>query len=161
MKILFTLFAFALIVSCKTSKNATASNTSSTSTKSSPTPTISSTIPKDPEMIATIGEFPASSDPIKIDSVQIVGNKMLISVSYAGGCGNHNFNLIGSQQIAKSMPAIRAIKLFHSIDNDNCKKMITRVLHFDISALAYKEERGSEIYLTLDGYNEKLKYTFE
>jgi len=112
-------------------------------------------------MIATIGEFPASIDPIKIDSVQIVGNKMLISVSYAGGCGNHNFKLIGSQQIAKSMPAIRAVKLFHTIDNDNCKKMITRVLHFDISELAYKKENGSEIYLALDGYKEKLKYTFE
>ncbi len=150
MKILFTLFAFALIVSCKTTKNATSSSSNS-----------STTIPKDPEMIATIGEFPASSDPIKIDTVQIIGNKMLISVSYAGGCGNHNFNLIGSQQIAKSMPAIRAVKLFHSIDNDNCKKMITRVLHFDISALAYKKESGSEIYLALDGYKEKLKYTFE
>ncbi len=150
MKILFTLFAFALIVSCKTTKNATSSSSNS-----------STTIPKDPEMIATIGEFPASSDPIKIDTVQIIGNKMLISVSYAGGCGNHNFNLIGSQQIAKSMPAIRVVKLFHSIDNDNCKKMITRVLHFDISALAYKKESGSEIYLALDGYKEKLKYTFE
>jgi hypothetical protein len=150
MKILFTLFAFALIVSCKTTKNATSSLSNS-----------STTIPKDPEMIATIGEFPASSDPIKIDTVQIIGNKMLISVSYAGGCGNHNFNLIGSQQIAKSMPAIRVVKLFHSIDNDNCKKMITRVLHFDISALAYKKESGSEIYLALDGYKEKLKYTFE
>jgi hypothetical protein len=150
MKILFTLLAFALIVSCKTTKNATSSSSNS-----------STTIPKDPEMIATIGEFPASSDPIKIDTVQIVGNKMLISVSYAGGCGNHNFKLIGSQQIAKSMPPIRAVKLFHTIDNDDCKKMITRVLHFDISALAYKAENGSVIYLALDGYKEKLKYTFE
>jgi len=59
------------------------------------------------------------------------------------------------------MPAIRAVKLFHTIDNDNCKKMITRVLHFDITELSYKKESGSEIYLALDGYKEKLKYTFE
>jgi hypothetical protein len=144
MKTLFTLFAFALLISCKSTKDAA-----------------SSTIPKDPEMVATIGEFPSTSDPIKIDSVEIKGNKMLIRVSYSGGCGNHSFKLIGSQQIAKSMPAIRAVKLFHTIDNDNCKKMITRVLHFDITELSYKKESGSEIYLALDGYKEKLKYTFE
>jgi hypothetical protein len=120
-----------------------------------------SKIPKDPELIATIGEFPTSSEPIAIDSIQIIGNKMLINVTYKGGCGNHNFKLIGSQQIAKSIPPIRNIKLFHTIENDNCKRLITRVLHFDISELAYKKENGNEIYLTIDGYKEKLKYTFE
>lgn len=144
MKILFPIIALAILLSCKTSKEAT-----------------NSSIPKDPEMIATIGEFPKSSDPIKIDTVQITGNKMIISVSYSGGCGNHSFQLIGSSQIAKSMPPIRNIKLFHTSENDNCKKLITRNLHFDISALAYKKENGSEIYLTIDGMKEKIKYTFE
>lgn len=144
MKILFTFISIAILLSCKTSKEIT-----------------DTSIPKDPELMATIGEFPKTSDPIKIDSVQIKGNKMIVSVSYTGGCGNHIFNLIGSSQIAKSMPPIRTVKLFHTSENDNCKKMITRNLHFDISELAYKKEAGSEIYLAVEGVNEKIKYTFE
>ncbi|MBI1836716.1 MAG: hypothetical protein HYR91_05570 [Flavobacteriia bacterium] len=144
MKSLFLFSILLLTLSCATKKES-----------------ISSDYPKEPELKAIIGDISTKSEPIKIDSVEIKGNKMIISVTYTGGCGNHIFELIGSPNIAKSMPPIRAIKLIHKSENDNCKSLITRKLHFDISELAYKKDNGSEIYLTLEGVKEKMSYLFE
>lgn len=109
-------------------------------------------------MKATLGEIPENSDPITIEKVSIKGNEMTIDVSYSGGCKDHTFELIGSQMVAKSMPPIRAIKLVHTGNEDNCRALIMRTLVFDISALAYQQVEGNEIFLTLN--DERYKYVF-
>lgn len=109
---------------------------------------------------ATIGEMSKTSDPMTISSVQINGNDMIIEVTYSGGCGEHSFQVIGSSTIAKSLPPVRSIQLVHNANKDECEKMIIQKIKVDISELAYKKEAGSEIYLTLEGWKEKLKYTF-
>lgn len=110
---------------------------------------------------ATIGEKSSVSNPIQITSVSINGNIMTIEVSYSGGCKLHEFQVIGSSMIAKSMPPIRSMQLIHTSNGDECKKLINETLTIDVSDLAYKKEKGSEIFLTLDGWKEKVKYIFE
>jgi len=111
---------------------------------------------------ATTGKVPVSTSPVTITSARIEGNTMIIGVSYPGGCGEHDFSLIGSESIAKSLPPIRSVNLVHTTETpDNCKAMIMKTLEFDISDLAYKQEKGSEIILTLDGWDGKLGYIYE
>jgi hypothetical protein len=110
-------------------------------------------------MKATLGEFPEYSDPINIEKVVIKGNKILIDVSYSGGCKDHEFQLIGSEMVAKSMPPQRAIILVHKANEDMCRAMIMKTLEFDISNLAYKQVKKDEIILNFN--NEKYKYVFE
>ena len=146
MKSLLIFSIALLILSCKSQKNA----------KNSTIETNSETMLK-----ATIGDIETPSDLIQITGVTISGNIMSIDVNYSGGCEEHNFQLIGSENIAKSLPPIRSIKLVHNANGDACRKLEERTLVFDISDLTYKQEAGSVIYLTLDGWKDRIEYTFE
>lgn len=112
-------------------------------------------------IVAELGDLSTKSAPFKISSVQIIGNSMILEVNYSGGCKEHDFKMIGSNMIAKSMPPIRSIKLIDTTTDDMCKKLEIKNITVDISALAYKKESGSEIYITLDGWDQKIKYVFQ
>ena len=111
-------------------------------------------------LIGKVEMLSDSSDVIKIEDAKIVGNKLEIKVSYGGGCENHSFELIGSPNISKSLPPIRSIQLIHRANKDACKALIIKEMAFDISAFTYKKESGNTIYLQLDGWDEKLLYTY-
>lgn len=145
--ILFSLSLF--ILSCGTQKKA-AEATDVKQTSNSNT-----------MITATIGEINVPTDPISISDIRVQGNKLLIDVNYSGGCAEHSFSVVGSAMIAKSLPPIRAIQLVHNANGDQCKKMEMKTLEVDVKALAYQQEAGSKIYLTLEGWKERIEYTFE
>ncbi len=109
---------------------------------------------------AQLDTFPIQSDSIEILAVQINNNLMEIEVAYSGGCQSHLFSLKGSPNISKSLPPIRRIKLVHNSNGDQCKKYIIQKLEIDITELAYKKIKGSQIILKLDGWKSKIIYTF-
>lgn len=145
-----------LLFSCGTKKN---------STKNKQKDTIVSVIEPDLETMkikATIGKFAKESDPIiSINSVEIVGNTLVLDVSYGGGCKEHQFEVIGSEMIAKSMPPIRAIQLVHHANDDHCRAIVRNRLEIDVTNLAYQQKVGDEIYLTIEGWEERILYTFK
>lgn len=146
MKILLSLVIAISLMACKTKKNAM---------------TDSNSIQKDAiQLVAEIGTTKDVSAPVEISGCKIEGNKMYLSVSYSGGCQEHSFKLIGSPNISKSLPPIRAIQLFHTNNGDSCRELISKIIEVDLTALAYKQEDGSVIHLTLEGWEEKLTYTF-
>ena len=101
------------------------------------------------------------SDPIKILDAKIIKNQLQLNVSYSGGCEKHNFKITGDSSISKSLPPIRSVELFHFANGDACKKLIIEELIIDLSELAYKQEEGSEIYLSLNGWDQKISYVFK
>ncbi|MFN5784513.1 MAG: hypothetical protein ACK457_01020 [Flavobacteriia bacterium] len=112
-------------------------------------------------LTATIGEVNAPSDPFSISDVRVQGNKMFIEVSYSGGCQEHAFQLVGSSMIAKSLPPIRHMQLVHESNDDACRMMILKTIEIDVKALAYQQETGSKIYLTIEGWQDRIEYTYE
>ena len=111
-------------------------------------------------LVAQIGK-PAVSESCTIQEASINGNVLRVTVSYSGGCENHQFELVGSPNISKSLPPIRSIELVHKSNGDACKKKIEETLRFNLANLAYKQESGSVIKLNLNGWKEQLIYTFE
>ena len=103
----------------------------------------------------------SASDAFKILDAKIIGNYLHLNISYSGGCEKHSFKIIGDLLLSKSLPPIRSVKLIHYGNNDACKKLIIENLVIDIIDLAYKQEEGSEIYLSLKGWNEKISYIFK
>ena len=102
----------------------------------------------------------STSDDFKILDTKIIDNYLHLNISYSGGCEKHSFKIIGDLLLSKSLPPIRSVKLIHYGNNDACKKLIMENLVIDISDLAYKKEDGSEIYLSLDGWGERITYVF-
>jgi hypothetical protein len=108
--------------------------------------------------IGTLSNDTTLSDPFEIQEATITGNKLLLKISYAGGCQEHSFQLVGAPQISKSLPPIRSIRLIHDGNQDACKAKIIKDIEIDISELCYKNETNSSIYLQLQGWKENLLY---
>jgi hypothetical protein len=119
--------------------------------------------PQDTNLMITaiLGEFEKNSDPIEIIENRIVGNKLLLTVSYNGGCNEHTFKFIGSTSISKSLPPIRSVQLVHNSNGDLCKKLITETIEIDLKALAYQQQPGSTIFLSIEGIKEQIEYTYK
>lgn len=111
------------------------------------------------KIIGTLSKDTTVSDPFEIQEASIFGNKLLLKISYAGGCQEHSFQLVGATQISKSLPPIRSIRLIHDGNQDACKAKIIKDIEIDISELCYKNETNSSIYLQLQGWKENLLYT--
>lgn len=115
---------------------------------------------KDMKIKAQIGEM-KDGDAFNIEGVRISGNTMFVNVSYGGGCGEHSFEMNGSMAVMKSLPPQRAIKLTHTNHEDYCKAIVRETLEIDITELSDVKKAGSTIVLLLDGWKERIEYTFE
>jgi hypothetical protein len=112
--------------------------------------------------IAILGDNNQNSIFTTINNVVLKDNTLEISINYTGGCAKHEFELIGSEMISKSLPPIRSINLIHkTIDEESCKRIMYDTLYFDITNLAYQKTSGSVIKLNLAGWKEQLIYTFK
>jgi hypothetical protein len=100
------------------------------------------------------------SDAFSILDIHIDGNLLHLTVEYSGGCGEHSFEVIGSEMIMKSLPAQRPVVIVHSNGGDYCKALITEEMTVDISEFAYKKEAGNEIVLIFKD-RDKIVYKFE
>ncbi|MCE3294677.1 MAG: hypothetical protein K0R65_391 [Crocinitomicaceae bacterium] len=111
---------------------------------------------------AEIGPYQKGSDLVTIKSISLKRNILTLEVSYSGGCVEpHDFRLIGSQMLTKSLPPIRNVQLFHNAKGDNCKAMKTEKLQFSITRLAEHHDAGNKVKLQFENYNEMLEYTYE
>ncbi len=109
---------------------------------------------------SSLGEF-IDSEPFTIHSVRREGNFLFVDVSYIGGCGVHNFKMIGNPAIMKSMPAKRSIMIAHEVPREECKDIVKKTLEIDITALAAAQTPGSEINLILTDWENEINYIFE
>jgi len=107
------------------------------------------------------GDVNQRTDAYNVLSAKIVGNKLLVDISYTGGCAHHKFKCVGSQAISKSLPPQRAIKLIHDNDNDVCESLVNQTIEIDIQPYAFSAAGRSEIVLILDGYSQELNYINE
>lgn len=110
---------------------------------------------------AQVGRATDNYDPMTITGSSISGNTLTMEVTYSGGCAEHDFKLVGSEMISKSLPPIRAVRLVHNANGDNCRAVVTEILKFDITDLAYQQKKGSQIMLNIEGVAEPLKYTYK
>ncbi|MCO5260570.1 MAG: hypothetical protein M9916_10535 [Crocinitomicaceae bacterium] len=155
MKIVVFLAISAFFLACGTKKN-----TSSDTIKKEAA--INKTDLETMKMKATIGKFAKESDPImSIDAIEVNENTLYIDITYGGGCKDHEFEIIGSEAIAKSLPPIRAVQIVHHANEDNCRSIVKKRLEVDITDLAYLKEKDSEIYLTFENWEGRVLYKYK
>ncbi|MBI3134949.1 MAG: hypothetical protein HYZ14_09790 [Bacteroidetes bacterium] len=107
------------------------------------------------ELVDNLDAFRNSADVTILD-VRVVQNSLELDVEYSGGCETHEFRLLGSTMIQKSLPPKRGVLLFHDNKGDSCRSIESQTLRFDISVLAYE---GGEIILNLEGWKTPVSYT--
>lgn len=119
---------------------------------------VSETKKTESDFVAKIGIIPEEYLETTINTVSIDGDEMHLNVSYSGGCEEQNFELIGAEQVMKSLPPKRGVVLIRHNNGDQCREWITKELTFQIKALSASAEPGYETILILDNNKERYSY---
>jgi len=109
---------------------------------------------------ASFGDMKKETADYTIKWARIDGNKLIMMVTFSGGCIKYSTELVGSEFIMKSLPPKRSIKLILKKEGD-CRELKEIELVFDISEFTYKKENGSEIILLLRGFDTPLPYIYK
>lgn len=110
-------------------------------------------LPKDafdrPQSLSLQGEISEESEPIQTDPFDLIeavieGDQLRVLVEYGGGCATHDFRLVESAPMVRSMPPKRLLTLEHNGHDDNCRALIQEERTFDLTPY-----RGSPQGLTI------------
>jgi len=96
-------------------------------------------------------------DPYSIEELRIIGNCLYASVSYSGGCAEHDFELRWNGVYAYSEPPMAMLALWHNDPDDPCDGIMEQELLFDMSALGISETQ--ELLLRIEPSDSTLVYT--
>jgi hypothetical protein len=106
-------------------------------------------------IIDDIAKYPR--DPVEIKDARIVGDSLTMLVSYGGGCKTHDFKVISSGAIMKSMPPQMNIVLSHDAHDDMCEALLTHDVTVGLHAIKHYATSGG-IVLHLEGFDQPLMY---
>jgi hypothetical protein len=98
------------------------------------------------------------NDEFFLEDVLIEGDILKINVSYNGGCKKHLFSLTAKKNFQKINENTYKVhlNLFHNSNRDNCKKVVTEELFFNLIPLntEFQKEnliqKNNGLILTID-----------
>ena len=106
------------------------------------------------------------TDAYALNSATITDDMLNISVSYSGGCEEHQFTLVVSERFLESFPVQLHVSIAHDANNDTCEAYPTENYRFDLTPIktmyqaAYRHEAGTIILRLKDAPEGELVYEF-
>lgn len=113
------------------------------------------------QISAVLGDKIPLNDFYTISAIEIKGNKMLVDVSFSGGCMFHEFKAIGLPISNQAIQPIRQIQLSHNSNRDYCEKLLSYTLEIDLKPIALNQQVGSKTIFILDGWKDQITYIVE
>ena len=105
-------------------------------------------------------------DEYVLNSATITDDTLDISVSYSGGCEDHQFTLVVSDTFLESFPVQLHASIAHNANGDTCEAYPTDNYRFDLTPIkkmyqtAYRQKSGTIILRLKDAPDEELVYEF-
>jgi hypothetical protein len=106
------------------------------------------------------------TDAYALNSATITDDMLNISVSYSGGCEDHQFTLVASDTFLESFPVQLPASIAHNANGDTCEAYPTENYRFDLTPIktmyqkAYQQEAGTIILRLKDAPDGELVYEF-
>ena len=106
------------------------------------------------------------TDEYELNSATITDDTLNISVSYSGGCKEHEFTLVASEAFLESFPVQLPVSIAHNANGDTCEAYPTSNYRFDLTPIkkmyqkAYQQEAGTIILRLKDALDGELVYEF-
>lgn len=106
------------------------------------------------------------TDAYTLNSATITDDTLNISVSYSGGCEDHQFTLVASDRFLESFPVQLHASIAHNANGDTCEAYPTDNYRFDLTPIktlyqkAYRQEAGTIILRLKNAPNGELVYEF-
>ena len=101
-------------------------------------------------------------DSYELSAAGIVGDTLTATVSYGGGCAEHEFTLVVSDAFMLTDPVRVQTTLAHNANGDPCEAWLTEQLQFDLTPIreADGQPRGTIVLLLDNAPDGELVYTF-
>ena len=106
------------------------------------------------------------TDEYALNSATITDDTLNISVSYSGGCKDHQFTLVVSDTFLESFPVQLHASIAHNANGDTCEAYPTENYRFDLTSIktmyqeAYRQEAGIIVLRLKDAPDAELVYEF-
>ena len=106
------------------------------------------------------------TDEYELNSATITDDTLNVSVSYSGGCKEHEFTLVASEAFLESDPVQLSVSIAHNANGDTCEAYPTDNYRFDLTPIkkmyqkAYQQEAGTIILRLKDAPDGELVYEF-
>ncbi|MDE0682744.1 MAG: hypothetical protein OXI63_07510 [Candidatus Poribacteria bacterium] len=106
------------------------------------------------------------TDEYALNSATITDDMLNISVSYSGGCEDHQFTLVASDTFLESFPVQLHVSIAHDANGDPCEAYPTENYRFDLTPVkamyqaAYRQEAGTILLRLKDAPDGELIYEF-
>lgn len=106
------------------------------------------------------------TDEYTLNSATITDDMLTISVSYSGGCEEHQFRLVVSEGFLESFPVQLPISIAHDANDDTCEAYPTENYRFDLTPIktmyqnTYRQEAGTIILRLKHAPDGELVYDF-
>ena len=106
------------------------------------------------------------TDEYALNSATITDDTLNISVSYSGGCEEHEFTLVVSEAFLESFPVQLHVSLAHNANNDTCEAYPMENYRFDLTPIktmyqnAYRQEAGTIVLRLKDAPDGDIIYEF-
>lgn len=115
---------------------------------------------KDTPRIEVVQEMPTngSGDDYSIEAVEVYGSEISYVVRYGGGCEPHEFRLLTTGAIMKSMPPQMSVVLHHNANGDKCRALITDTVSFDLSPV--RPKGNGSLILRMKNYEDRIVYNY-
>jgi len=92
----------------------------------------------------------STGDSFEINSVKRINDILEVSISYAGGCKQHSFEVIWDGIVYTDPPSYINLFIIHDAKNDKCEALITEILSINLLELigdnAYKDSCAYNIF---------------
>lgn len=115
----------------------------------------------DPVAVCSGGEV---IDPFTIQTAAVVGDQLLLTVEYSGGCMVHDFGSCWDESFAESEPVQVSLTISHEDNDDPCDSLPVEMLAYDLTPVrnawidAYQQLSGT-ITLNVSGWG-AIDYSF-
>lgn len=107
------------------------------------------------------------TDPYSLSAAGIAGDTLTVTVSFGGGCRDHEFTLVLSNAFMMMDPVRLRATLAHDANGDPCEAWLTEVVEFDLAVAKQAHGEGGleggvmVLMLSLeDGTELELPYEF-
>ena len=106
------------------------------------------------------------TDEYTLNSATITDDTLNISVSYGGGCEDHQLTLVVSETFLESFPVQLHTSLAHNANEDPCEAWLTETHRFDLTPIkkmyqeAYGQRAGTILLRLKEAPDGELTYEF-
>jgi hypothetical protein len=101
-----------------------------------------------------LSEIP--TDDVSVESLRIVGNCLSMEISYGGGCGSFELDLLyQNMEQTDGIPVLNLKPVFN--DNDPCRAIVLDTIQFDLSVFESVARSGG-IRLNIFGSEKSIFY---